>query len=77
MNQRRYVAIFAWTLAVWVSWNPLIDSRQANASTRSTRIVDLIGRLLFFFFLCAALLLFEKFAIQWIAGKFHERSYAG
>ena len=36
-----------------------------------------IAKLLFAFFLCAGLLVFEKFAIQWIAGKFHERSYAG
>ena len=26
--------------------------------------------------LCAALLFGEKVSIQWIAGKFHERSYA-
>jgi hypothetical protein len=32
--------------------------------------------LLFGLFLCAALLLFEKFSIQWIAGKFHEKTYA-
>ena len=39
--------------------------------------MNTIAKLLFAFFLCAGLLVFEKFAIQWIAGKFHERSYAG
>lgn len=74
----RYIALFAWTLAVWVSFNVLIDARQGqNASAKSTHIISLISKLLFSFFLCAAVLLFEKFAIQWIAGKFHERSYAG
>ena len=75
---QRYIALFAWTLAAWVSWNPLIDIHQNNAAgDKSTKAVDLIGKLLFSLFLCAAVLLFEKFAIQWIAGKFHERSYAG
>ncbi|KAH9040170.1 hypothetical protein EDB85DRAFT_2072323 [Lactarius pseudohatsudake] len=74
---RRYVALFAWTLTIWIAWNPLIDNRQdAKASAKSIRIIDFIGKLLFGIYLCAALLLFEKFSIQWIAGKFHERSYA-
>lgn len=74
---RRYVALFAWTLTIWIAWNPLIDNRQdAKASAKSVRIIDFIGKLLFGLYLCAALLLFEKFSIQWIAGKFHERSYA-
>ncbi|TFK44710.1 Mechanosensitive ion channel-domain-containing protein [Crucibulum laeve] len=72
----RYIALFAWTLAIWVSWNPIIDNHQRNAGDKSIRAIDLIGKLLFSFFLCAAVLLFEKFSIQWIAGKFHERSYA-
>lgn len=73
----RYLALFAWTLAAWVSWTPLIAIHQDNAAgNNSTKAVALIGKLLFSFFLCAAVLLFEKFAIQWIAGKFHERSYA-
>jgi hypothetical protein len=74
----RYVALFAWTLGIWIAWNPLINSRQeANASAKSVHIISFIAKLLFGIYLCAALLLFEKFSIQWIAGKFHERSYAG
>ncbi|KAN0132094.1 Mechanosensitive ion channel domain containing protein [Lactarius tabidus] len=73
----RYVALFAWSLAIWIAWNPLIGSRQdAKASAKSVHIISFIGKLLFGIYLCAALLLFEKFSIQWIAGKFHERSYA-
>lgn len=73
-----YVALFSWSLAIWVSWNPLIDNRQhPTADTdRSVHVIDLIGRLLFAIFICSTILLFEKFSIQWIAGKFHERSYA-
>ncbi|KAF7315647.1 Mechanosensitive ion channel protein [Mycena indigotica] len=73
----RYVALFAWTLTVFVSYNPLINSQQGSDATKSAiQIIDLGQKLFFAFFLCAALLLAEKFAIQFIAGKFHERSYA-
>lgn len=73
----RYVALFAWTLANWITWNPVIDTRQnSDATEKSVNVINLIGKLLFGIYLCAAVLLAEKFAIQWIAGKFHERSYA-
>ena len=62
---------------IWVSFNPLITLREVNPGTKSTEALSLIARLLFAFLLCAAALLFEKFSIQWIAWKFHERSYAG
>jgi hypothetical protein len=56
---------------------PLISSRQdATVGGNSSKIISLIQKLLFAFFLCAGLLLFEKFSIQWIAEKFHELSYA-
>lgn len=74
----RYVALAGWTLVVWVSFQPLILTRQrSDASTGSKDAVNLIAKLFFAFFICAVVLLAEKFAIQWIAGKFHERSYAG
>lgn len=74
----RYLALFSWTLANWISWGPLIDNRQKpGTGDKSIRASDTAARLLFAFFLCSAVLLFEKFSIQWIAGKFHERSYAG
>lgn len=70
----RYIALFGWTLFIWIAFNPLIDTRSATGPVEE---VVFMAKLLFAFFLCAALLLFEKFSIQWIAGKFHERSYAG
>ncbi|RXW21641.1 hypothetical protein EST38_g4203 [Candolleomyces aberdarensis] len=72
----RYIALFAWALVLWVTWVPLIKNNQQNPGDKSVKAVDLIAKLLFGFFICAAVLLFEKFSIQWIAGKFHERSYA-
>ncbi|GAW01584.1 serine threonine protein kinase [Lentinula edodes] len=73
----RYVALFGWTLAMWITWNPLVDTRQeSTASNNDKSIVSLIAKLLFGLFLCSAVLLFEKFSIQWIAGKFHEKTYA-
>lgn len=62
---------------IWVSFNPLIILREINPGTKSTQALSLIARLLFAFLLCSAALLFEKLSIQWIAWKFHERSYAG
>ena len=74
----RYIALVAWTAAMWIAWNPLVNSRQdGKASPKSRSIIEFIGKFLFGLYLCAALLLFEKFSIQWIAAKFHERSYAG
>ncbi|KAI3618916.1 serine threonine protein kinase [Moniliophthora roreri] len=73
----RYIALFVWTLTMWISWQPLIDNRQRDdVGEKSRNATDIIAKLLFGIFLCSAALLFEKFAIQWIAGKFHERSYA-
>lgn len=74
----RYMALFVWTLIIWISWNPLIDNHPKNgAGAKSLAAISLIGKLLFGIYLCSAVLLFEKFSIQYIAGKFHERSYAG
>ncbi|KAF8798709.1 hypothetical protein BYT27DRAFT_7228290 [Phlegmacium glaucopus] len=73
----RYIALLTWTIVIWVSFNPIIIHQvNAPAGSKSMQAITLIGRLLFAFVLCSAALLFEKFSIQWIAGKFHERSYA-
>lgn len=74
----RYVALAVWTLAVWITFQPLILTRQeSDATDRDKSVVSLLAKLFFAFYICALVLLGEKFAIQWIAGKFHERSYAG
>lgn len=62
---------------IWVSFNPLITLREVNPGTKSSDALSLVARLLFAFLVCSAALLFEKLSIQWIAWKFHERSYAG
>ncbi|KAF7288661.1 Mechanosensitive ion channel protein [Mycena chlorophos] len=73
----RYVAFFMWSVAAFATFTPLIVNHQSeNPSANAQKIVSLIQKLFFAFLLCAALLLGEKFSIQWIAGKFHERSYA-
>lgn len=75
--RNRYVALFTWCLAIWVSFVPLVSTKQdAVVGGNSSKIISLIQKLLFALFLCAGLLLFEKFSIQWIAWKFHELSYA-
>ena len=74
------MALFGWALTIWVTYVPLIISREhvnSPSTDSNISILSLIGKLLFACFLCAAVLLAEKFAIQYIAGKFHERSYAG
>ncbi|KAG6811897.1 hypothetical protein H0H92_005355 [Tricholoma furcatifolium] len=73
----RYIALFAWSLAIWISWGPLIDDKQGpNTSDKSIQASDTAARLFFGVVLCSAVLLFEKFSIQLIAEKFHQRSYA-
>ncbi|KAK2463270.1 hypothetical protein APHAL10511_004925 [Amanita phalloides] len=74
---RRHIALFGWSMAVWISWTPLVADRlEGNPGNRSVGAIGLGGRVFFALFACAAILLFEKVAIQWIAEKFHERSYA-
>ena len=73
----RYAAFFGWSLAIWVSYGPLINGRQQTDNSSSQKTIDTLAKLLFGLMLSAAVLLFEKVSIQWIAGKFHERSYAG
>jgi hypothetical protein len=71
-NAARYVTFFAWSLANWITFNPLILQKNPSDHT-----LQFITNLLFALFLCSAILAAEKFSIQWIAGKFHEKSYAG
>ncbi|TFK54216.1 hypothetical protein OE88DRAFT_1624688 [Heliocybe sulcata] len=72
----RYVALFGWTLSIWITFNALINAHDGDGSQKSQSIISFIAKLLFAIYICAAVLAFEKLSIQWIAGKFHERSYA-
>ncbi|CAE7191361.1 unnamed protein product [Rhizoctonia solani] len=83
---QRYLAFFAWTLAQWIAFTQLIVQNQPDIDANDVAAIarqagnagnlELIQKILFGLMLCAAILLGEKFAIQWIAYKFHERSYA-
>lgn len=74
---RRYIALFGWTITIRCTWLLLIVINQRrDISDDIKNTTSRIGNFLFGLFICAAILLFEKFSIQWIAGKFHERSYA-
>ncbi|KAF9531655.1 Mechanosensitive ion channel-domain-containing protein [Crepidotus variabilis] len=71
----RYVALFAWSFAIWGSYQGLILKNQTSRNP-DNRSISIINKLLLATVICSGVLLFEKFAIQFIAGKFHERSYA-
>ncbi|KAG8747158.1 hypothetical protein FRC10_002207 [Ceratobasidium sp. 414] len=86
MALQRFMAFFAWSLAQWIAFTQLIlrhrpsvnesDANAVASQASNDSNLDLISKILFGVMLCAAILLGEKFAIQWIAFKFHERSYA-
>lgn len=73
---QRYLAFFAWSLAQWIAFTQLIvrhlpDVNQNDANAVAKRDsnasnLDLITKILFGVMLCAAILLGEKFAIQWM-----------
>lgn len=70
------MAFFAWSLAQWIAFTqlivrhvPSVDENDVNAVARQASNVsniDLITKILFGVMLCAAILLGEKFAIQWM-----------
>jgi hypothetical protein len=73
----RYIALFAWSLTVWITFNQLIINRHnADITPKSRDAVSFCVKLLFALMICSAILLAEKVAIQAIASQFHERSYA-
>ncbi|KDQ51186.1 hypothetical protein JAAARDRAFT_41454 [Jaapia argillacea MUCL 33604] len=72
----RYVALFGWTLGIWIAFNPLILRHYTGSNAGYKTILNTMSKALCSFCLCAGLLVAEKLAIQVIAGKFHQRSYA-
>ncbi|KAH9858627.1 Mechanosensitive ion channel-domain-containing protein [Lenzites betulinus] len=72
----RYAAFAAWTILIFVSYQPLINHTQQTTDATSQQAIDTLSKLLFALMLSACVLFAEKLAIQFIAGKFHERSYA-
>jgi len=73
----RYIALFAWSLTIWITFTQLIINRQhADVTPKSRDAVSFCAKLLFALMICTAILLAEKVAIQAIASQFHQRSYA-
>ena len=73
----RYIALFAWSLAVWVSFNPLVNTRrEPDATSGDGQALSTAAKIFFAILESTLILLAEKVAIKWIATKFHERSYA-
>ncbi|KAF8326601.1 Mechanosensitive ion channel-domain-containing protein [Cantharellus anzutake] len=76
----RPVAFVAWSIAVFVTYNPIIYVRFTHENAQkypsSQDALVLTGRLVFGLVLSSVSLLAEKFCIQLIAYKFHERSYS-
>lgn len=50
---------------------------QEGASPSDMAATQLMANILLPLMISACILFLEKILIQWIAGKFHERSYAG
>ncbi|KAI0793816.1 Mechanosensitive ion channel-domain-containing protein [Fomes fomentarius] len=71
----RYGAFFAWTVAIFIAFYHLI-LMQEGASPSDLAATKLIANILLPLMISACILFLEKILIQWIAGKFHERSYA-
>ncbi|KAI0356297.1 hypothetical protein OH77DRAFT_1401686 [Trametes cingulata] len=72
----RYAAFASWSIVIFVSYQPLINATQHTDNKTSQQSVDTMSKLLFALMLSACVLFGEKLAIQFIAAKFHERSYA-
>ncbi|PCH43751.1 hypothetical protein WOLCODRAFT_104096 [Wolfiporia cocos MD-104 SS10] len=72
-----YITLFSWSLIIWVSFQPLINTRRIPHITNTgASALSTAAKILFAIFECAIILLAEKVLIQWIATKFHQRSYA-
>ncbi|KAI0645507.1 Mechanosensitive ion channel-domain-containing protein [Trametes meyenii] len=72
----RYATFAAWSILIFIGQQGLLKSRQETDSQNAKDSVNTMGKLLFALMLSACVLFGEKLAIQFIAGKFHERSYA-
>ncbi|KAK4686237.1 mechanosensitive ion channel protein 4/5/6/7/8/9/10, partial [Tremellales sp. Uapishka_1] len=75
-NLGRYMKLIAWTLAMWVSFTPLVINHYNGDSAATSRSdLTIFVNLLFGLFLCSLVLAGEKLLIQLIAMQFHKDSY--
>jgi hypothetical protein len=67
---KKSLAAFLWTLAAWISFQPLIlNQGPADRSTGTGLTLSQITKGLFAFWICSIILLVEKLLIQVIAYK--------
>lgn len=75
-NLGRYAKLVAWTLAIWIAFQPLVVYRyQGEAETVSRNNLTTIANILFALFLCSIVYAVEKLVVQLIAFQFHQDSY--
>ncbi|KDQ51174.1 hypothetical protein JAAARDRAFT_199387 [Jaapia argillacea MUCL 33604] len=78
LELKRFNALLAWSLGIWIAFNPLILVHQVdNANARSVSILSIIGNVLCGLSLSSALLLLEKIFVQFIKMNFYQRYYTG
>ena len=73
----RYARLIVWTVAMWISFTPLIiNNYQGDQSSDSRENLTVVSSLLFGLLLSTLVLGGEKLIIQLIALQFHRDSYA-
>ena len=76
LNRDRYAKLILWTMAMWISFTPLvINHYNGDQSNRSRSDLTVMVNLLFGLFLCSIVYGVEKLLIQMIAFQFHRDSY--
>jgi len=74
-----HVSLFAWWLAVLVSFEPIMNNHRAeyrDGAPVSVGWIDVVNKVIIALFVLVALNVVEKILIQWIAAAFHQRTYA-
>ncbi|ODO11764.1 hypothetical protein I350_00548 [Cryptococcus amylolentus CBS 6273] len=72
----KYAKLIFWTLAMWISFTPLIVNHYSGSDESSSKSnLTTIANLLFGLFLCSIVYAGEKLIVQLIAFQFHRDSY--
>ena len=76
-----HTALFLWMLAVIISFKPVVAGHRIDVPKDRKDDVDqewinIVFKVIIALFVLATLNFVEKILIQWIAGAFHERTYA-
>ncbi|GFZ43630.1 hypothetical protein JCM24511_01350 [Saitozyma sp. JCM 24511] len=75
-NLGRYAKLVVWSLAMWVSFTPIIINNYTGDQSATSRTnLTTIASLLFGVFLCSIVFGVEKLVVQLIALQFHQDSY--